>query len=190
MGTPRVAVLALQGDFERHARALGELGAEVTLARTAAEVRAASHLALPGGESTTMLLGLEQEPDLEAAIREHHAAGRPILATCAGVILIAREVRSPAQRSLGLLDVTVERNAYGRQVASFAETLKCPTLGAQPLEAVFIRAPVIRAVGPGVEVLASRETPVLVRAGHVIAATFHPELTADRRVHAAFLGDS
>ena len=185
---PTVAVLAVQGDFARHAAAIQECspGATVLAARTGKDIAQATHLVLPGGESTTMLKALAED-GLEEAIREHHASGRPILATCACAILLAREVRSPAQRSLGLLDATIERNAYGRQLASFVTTLACPALGPAPLEAVFIRAPILRAVGPGVEVLAERETPVLVRDRNVLAATFHPELTADRRVHAAFL---
>jgi 5'-phosphate synthase pdxT subunit len=180
------AVLAVQGDFAAHARALGEIGARPALARTAKEVLAASHLVLPGGESTTMLKFLARD-GLEEAIREFHASGRPIFATCAGVILLAREVRAPAQHSLGLLDVAVERNAYGRQLASFTAAIDCPAIGAAPLAAVFIRAPVIRATGPRVKVLATHETPVLVREGNVLAATFHPEMAADRRVQQLFL---
>jgi 5'-phosphate synthase pdxT subunit len=186
VGQGHVAVLAVQGDFERHRVALAEAGAQVALARTPKEVLSAARLVLPGGESTTLLRFLEGE-GLDEAIREFHASGRPILATCAGLILLAREVTHPAQRSLGLVDAAVERNAYGRQLQSFIAPLPCPALGEPPLEAVFIRAPVVRRVGPGVSVLARRDTPVLLRDGNVLAATFHPELSADRRVQCLFL---
>ena len=186
------AVLAIQGDFELHARALEAVGARPTLVRTPEALLGASHLVLPGGESTTYLKFFEFEPELEAAIREFHASGRPIFATCAGAILLAREVLSPAQRSLGLLDIAIERNAYGRQVASFTTPLACAAItewsqDPTPLDAVFIRAPIIRRTGPGVEVLAVRDTPVLVREGNVLAATFHPEAGADFRVQRYFL---
>lgn len=174
-----VGVLALQGDFAAHLAALPPGATEV---RTAAEVDALDALVLPGGESTTMLRLLEGT-DVEDAVRRLVARGGRVLATCAGAILVAKEVLRPSQRSFGLLDVTVERNAFGRQLDSFEATLE------PDYAAVFIRAPRIRRVGPGVEVLATwRGEPVLVRQGRVVAATFHPELTADRRVHALALG--
>jgi len=190
-GLPRVAestvaVLALQGDFERHVWALEMIGARAFPARTDKEIAGSTHLVLPGGESTTMLKLLAEE-GLEPAIVAYHASGRPMLATCAGVILLAREVRAPAQHSLGLLDVAVERNAYGRQLASFAAELSIEALGPRPFDALFIRAPIIRDAGPGVQILASHETPVVVRDRNVLAATFHPELTADHRLQEYFL---
>jgi 5'-phosphate synthase pdxT subunit len=180
--TSAVAVLALQGDFAAHAKRLAEMGITSFEARRPAQLDEASGLVLPGGESTTLWKFFESDP-WEEALRCFAASGRPILGTCAGAIVLAREVTNPAQRGLGLIDIAVERNAYGRQVDSFVAEVEAPTLGGA-LPAVFIRAPRIRAVGPGVEVLARhRGEPVLVRSGTVIAATFHPELTTDRRVH-------
>jgi 5'-phosphate synthase pdxT subunit len=139
-------------------------------------------LILPGGESTTLWKFFEMEPWEESLLR-FAASGRPILATCAGAIMLAKEVSNPPQRGLGLLDISVERNAYGRQVHSFVGEVDAPSLGGR-LAAVFIRAPRIRRTGPGVEVLATLHgEPVLVRSGNRIAATFHPELTEDTRVH-------
>ena len=177
-----VAVLALQGDFEAHRKVLYGLGIESFEAKRPADLDRASGLVVPGGESTTLWKFFESEP-WEDAIRGLAADGRPILGTCAGAIVLAREVTNPAQRGLGLLDIGVERNAYGRQLDSFVGSVDAPALGG-PLPAVFIRAPRIRRVGAGVEVLATlRGEPVLVRQGAVFAATFHPELTPDRRVH-------
>lgn len=174
-----VGVLALQGDFAAHLAALPPGATEV---RTAAEVDRLDALVLPGGESTTMLQLLEGT-GVEDAVRRLVARGGRVFGTCAGAILLAHEVTRPAQRSLGLLDVTVERNGFGRQLDSFEATLE------PDYAAVFIRAPRIRRIGPGVEVLARwRGEPVLVRQGRVVAATFHPELTPDRRVHALALG--
>ena len=184
-----VAVLALQGDFEAHRRALEEIGAASFEARRPADLEQASGLILPGGESTTLWKFFEAEP-WEAAFAAFAASGRPVLGTCAGAIVLAREVTNPAQRGLGLIDVTVERNAYGRQVDSFIGEVACPSLG-EPLSAVFIRAPRIRRTGPAVEVLARHaDEPVLVRQGNVVAATFHPELTADRRLHRLLFTDA
>lgn len=169
----RAGVLALQGDFAAHARALGG-AAEI---RTAAQVDALDLLVLPGGESTT-LLHLLAGSGIEEAARRLLARGGAIFGTCAGAILLAKHVTSPAQASWGLLDIDVERNAFGRQVDSFEAVLE------PDYAAVFIRAPRIRRVGPTVEVLARfRGEPVLVRQGRVLAATFHPELTDDRRVY-------
>ncbi len=184
----RCGVLALQGDFEAHARVLAALGREAVPVRTPGELDAVDALVIPGGESTTMLRLMAGE-GLGERLRSRALGGLPILATCAGVILLAREVHPP-QPSLALLDVVVRRNAYGRQVASAVVPVRlAPAMGEPPsMEGVFIRAPRIEAMGPGVEVLAWRdEDPVLVREGRLLAATFHPELTADTRVHRMFL---
>src|SRR5262245_51026323 len=181
-----IGVLALQGDFEAHAQVLRRLGAEVVEVRRAAQLEALNGLVLPGGESTTLLNLMEDEPWFPA-IRGLHGRGGTLLGTCAGAILLARQVSSPAQPSLGLLDAVVERNAYGRQVDSFETKLVAPALGG-PLSGVFIRAPRFRALGPGVEVLASLEgEPVLVQEGRVIAGTFHPELAGEGRLHRYFV---
>ena len=179
-----VAVLALQGDFEAHRRALDEIGVSSFEAKRPSELSDAEGLILPGGESTTLWKFFEMEP-WEEAFRVFAASGRPILGTCAGAIVLAREVENPPQKSLGLIDISVERNAYGRQVDSFIGEVSCPTLGAS-MPAVFIRAPKIRRAGPGVEILGLRgDEPVLARQGRIVAATFHPELTLDRRLHRA-----
>jgi pyridoxal 5'-phosphate synthase pdxT subunit len=183
----RIAVLALQGDFAAHRLRLTEMGLSSFEARKPGEFAGASGLVIPGGESTTLWKFFEGAP-WEEAIRDFAASGRPILGMCAGAIVLAREVTNPVQRSLGLIDVTVERNAYGRQVDSFVGDVDALELGGT-LPAVFIRAPRIRRVGPGVEVLATRESePVLVAQENVIAATFHPELTADTTVHELAFG--
>jgi 5'-phosphate synthase pdxT subunit len=178
----RIAVLALQGGFAAHGRRLAEIGLDSFEARKPEELDRAAGLVLPGGESTTLWKFFEAAP-WEEAIRGFAASGRPVLGTCAGAIVLAREVTNPPQKGLGVLDVAVERNAYGRQVDSFVGEVDAPSLGGK-LPAVFIRAPKIRRVGDGVEVLATREgEPVLVRQGNVVAATFHPELTPDTKVH-------
>lgn len=178
----RIAVLALQGGFAAHGRRLAEIGLDSFEARKPEELEDAAGLVLPGGESTTLWKFFESAP-WEDAIRRFAASGRPVLGTCAGAILLAREVTNPPQKGLGVLDVAVERNAYGRQVDSFVGEVEAPALGGN-LPAVFIRAPKIRRIGDGVEVLATREgEPVLVRQGNVVAATFHPELTPDTKVH-------
>jgi 5'-phosphate synthase pdxT subunit len=177
-----VAVLALQGDFEAHRRRLAQIGLASFEARRPRDLEAASGVVLPGGESTTLWKFFEKEP-WEEAFRAFARSGKPILGTCAGAIVLARAVSSPVQKGLGLLDIEVERNAYGRQADSFVGEVEAPSLGG-PLPAVFIRAPKIRKVGSGVEVLGKvGEDPVLVRQGSIVAATFHPELTADTRVH-------
>ena len=186
-----VGVLALQGDFARHRAALESLGVEVREVRRAEHLDGLAALFLPGGESTTMLRALAgnrlREP-LEAFVRE-----RPVFGTCAGVILLAREVEGALPvPPLGVLDVTVERNGYGRQVDSFSEPLEVPAVGGA-VNAVFIRAPRIRRVGSGVEVIARRGgrngagEPVGVRAGNLVGLCFHPELTPDRRLQRWFL---
>jgi 5'-phosphate synthase pdxT subunit len=177
-----IAVLALQGGFAVHRRKLAEMDLDSFEARRPEELEHAAGLVIPGGESTTFWKFFESAP-WEEAIRAFAAAERPILGTCAGAIVLALEVTNPAQRALGLIDMTVERNAYGRQADSFVGEVEAPQL-AGPLPAVFIRAPRIRRVGPDVEVLATRDSePVLVAHGNVIAATFHPELTPDTTVH-------
>jgi pyridoxal 5'-phosphate synthase pdxT subunit len=183
----RIGVLALQGDFVRHAAALARCGVEAVEVRRPEELVDVDGLIIPGGESTT-LLKLMDEWAFVPALEKFHAAGRPIFGTCAGLIVLAREVESPRQFSLGLIDVTVERNAYGRQRESF-EAQGTATLDgrAHPLEMVFIRAPRIRRVGAGVETLAEHHgEPVMARQGSVLVATFHPELTDDPAVHRYF----
>ncbi len=183
--TPRIGVLAIQGDYAAHGNALAEAGAEPAEVRTAKDLDSLDGLVLPGGESTTMLKFLERR-GLFDPLREFCLA-RPVFGTCAGAILLAREVRNPAQRSLGALDAVVERNAYGRQIDSTILTAPS-SLGGEPLEMVFIRAPRIARIGPDVEALAFRDgSPTLVRQGRVMAATFHPELSGDRRVHRHFV---
>ena len=184
-----VGVLALQGDFARHAEALARAGLESREIRRPEELAGVSGLVLPGGESTTYLKFFEREPGWREALREFAGSGRPVLATCAGLILLASRVENPAQASLGLLDVDVVRNAYGRQWDSFVGT--ATDAGGAAIEAVFIRAPKIARVGPSVEVLAREETdPVLVRSGNVFGATFHPELSEDPAVHRRIFGPS
>jgi len=183
----KIAVLALQGDFAAHARRLREIGLDSFEARKPEELERAAGLVVPGGESTTLWKFFESAP-WEDAIRRFAATGRPVLGTCAGAIVLAREVTHPAQKGMGLLDMTVERNAYGRQVDSFVGEVDAPDFG-RALPAVFIRAPRIRRVGPGVEVIATRSgEPVLVRQENVFAATFHPELTSDTTVHELAFG--
>lgn len=185
-GAPAVGVLALQGDFALHARALERLETPCRHVRTAADLDGLAGLILPGGESTAMLK-LMEGTGLEGALREFHVAGGALFGTCAGLILLAREVTGPEQRALGLLDTTVVRNGFGRQVDSF-ETDLAWTEDHVPVRGVFIRAPRIDRVGTGVRVLATfGGEPVLVREGRVLAATFHPELTEDTRLHRYFL---
>jgi 5'-phosphate synthase pdxT subunit len=182
---PRIGVLAIQGDYTAHAEALVETGAVPVEVRKREELSDLDGLILPGGESTTMLKFLERG-HLFDELRQF-CSSRPVFGTCAGAILLAREVRNPAQRSLGVLDAVVERNAYGRQLDSsilFSDS----KLPGEKLEMVFIRAPRIVEIGRGVEVLAHREgNPTLVRQANLMAATFHPELSPDRRVHRAFV---
>ncbi|MGD0347330.1 MAG: pyridoxal 5'-phosphate synthase glutaminase subunit PdxT [Terracidiphilus sp.] len=180
-----IGVLALQGDYEAHARAFANAGARTMLVRKPEELKGLDGLVLPGGESTTMLKFLEKHGFFDALGK--FISTTPCFATCAGCILVAREVLHPKQRSLGALDATVERNAYGRQIDSTILTLPTELPGG-PLEMVFIRSPRISRVGPGVKVLAQRDGfPVLVRQGHLLVATFHPEMTSDTRVQQLFL---
>jgi 5'-phosphate synthase pdxT subunit len=182
---PRIGVLAIQGDYAAHAAALTESGAEPSEVRKPEELAALDGLILPGGESTTMLKFLERHGFFEAL--EEFARKKPVFGTCAGAILLARKVQNPFQRSLGILDALVERNAYGRQIDSAIINAETELAGG-PLEMVFIRAPRIVSTGAEVQVLARRDgAPVLVRQGSVMAATFHPELSVDRRVHQLFV---
>ena len=182
---PRVGVLAIQGDYAAHAAALSEVGAEPCEVRKAVQLESLDGLILPGGESTTMLKFLEKHGFFEAL--EEFSKKKPVFGTCAGAILLAREVKNPVQRSLGILDAVVERNAYGRQIDSTILTAETELPGG-PLEMVFIRAPRIVSTGPDVQILGRRDDmPVLVRQGDVLAATFHPELSRDRRVHRLFV---
>ena len=168
-----VGVLALQGGFEAHAKALAALGADVREVRTPADLDGLDGLVIPGGESTTIMLGVERE-GLAEPLGEFVRSGRPVLGTCAGMIMLDRE-------HLGLLDVSVRRNAFGRQLASFEAELD---FDGEPLHAVFIRAPWVEAAGDGVEVLAEVDGhPVAVRQDNILAVAFHPELTDDARVH-------
>jgi 5'-phosphate synthase pdxT subunit len=179
--TGEFGVLALQGDFAAHKAAFAEAGVPAREVRRVSELPGLSGLLIPGGESTTLLNLMRDEPWFEA-LSELHAEGGVVAGTCAGAILLSREVR-PRQPSLALLDAVIERNAFGRQVDSFEATVDAPALGG-PLDAVFIRAPRFRALFPEVEVLARHEgEPVLVRQGNVVAATFHPELTRSRALH-------
>jgi pyridoxal 5'-phosphate synthase pdxT subunit len=183
----RIGVLALQGDFGLHARALEKCGVEAVEVRKPPELDEVDGLVMPGGESTT-LLKLMDAWDFVPALEKFHSEGKSIFGTCAGLIILAREVESPKQFSLGLIDVTVERNAYGRQRESFEAHGTAKLDGqAVPLEMFFIRAPRIRRVGPGVEVLAEHGgEPVMARQDRVLVATFHPELTDTTTVHQYF----
>ncbi|MGO9124049.1 MAG: pyridoxal 5'-phosphate synthase glutaminase subunit PdxT [Terriglobales bacterium] len=177
-----IGVLALQGDFDAHRKRLQELGAEVVLVRKPEQLDEIDGLVIPGGESSTFLklLGAEGFEKLKEFVRV-----KPTFGTCAGAILLANEVENPKQAGLGVLDVRIRRNAYGRQLES---SIREGKLEGSPIEMVFIRAPKIERVGPGVEVIATEgNDPVAVRQGRVMAATFHPELSDDTRVHQAFL---
>jgi 5'-phosphate synthase pdxT subunit len=186
----RVGVLAIQGDFAAHTATLREAGAEVCEVRKADELRQVDGLVIPGGESTTLLKFI-LNPDLGyiEAFQEFHQAGKPIFGTCAGLILVAKDVINPAQFSFGFIDVEVERNSYGRQKESFETVGEGYLEGtAKPLKMVFIRAPRITRLGTKVDLLATwHEEPVMARQGTILVATFHPELTGDLTVHRYFL---
>lgn len=180
-----IGVLALQGAYEAHARTLRELGAEPRLVRVPNELEGLDGLIMPGGESTTMLKFLERNGFFD--VLQEFVRKIPTFGTCAGAILLATDVQHPPQRSLGALPMTIERNAYGRQIDSTILETETSLPGG-PLEMVFIRAPRIRSAAPEIETLASRDGfPTLVRSGHLMAATFHPELSQDTRVHKLFL---
>jgi 5'-phosphate synthase pdxT subunit len=186
-GHKPTGILAIQGDFALHAKMLERISAPYRLVKHASELGEVGGLIMPGGESTTMLKFFANE-GMGAAIKEFVAAGRPVFGTCAGAILLAKEVLNPPQSRLGLLDITIERNAYGRQVDSSVRRGECPELSPRPVEMVFIRAPIIRRVGESVRVLGRCDgLPVLVEQANVLAATFHPELTEDETVHRYFV---
>jgi 5'-phosphate synthase pdxT subunit len=181
----RIGVLALQGDYDAHAQALRDVGAEPVLIRKPEHLADLDGLIIPGGESTTFLKFLERDGFLGSLA--DFVRHKPTFGTCAGCILLATEVTHPPQESLGVLNATVERNAYGRQIDSSIQTGDTKLTGG-PLEMVYIRAPRIVKTGPGVQVLAERDGfPVLIEQGHILAATFHPELSQDRRVHQRFI---
>ncbi len=176
----RIGVLALQGGFEAHEEMLRGLGAEVSEVRAPADLEELDGLVIPGGESTTIEMGIESE-GLGPAIHAHHESGRPVFGTCAGMIVCD-------DAHLGLIDATAQRNAFGRQLQSFEADLEVDGIGEEPLRAVFIRAPWVERVGAGVGVLATyRGHPVAIREGSVLACAFHPELTDDPRLHALFM---
>jgi 5'-phosphate synthase pdxT subunit len=176
----RIGVLAIQGDFEAHGRMLASLGATASEIRVPADLDGLDGVVIPGGESTTISMGMARD-GLDEAIRSRHEAGLPIFGSCAGMIVCDRD-------HLGLADYTCRRNAFGRQLQSFEEDLVIEGLGEEPIRAVFIRAPWVEEAGPGVEVLAEvRGHPVAVRDGNVLAVAFHAELTDDSRLHAAFM---
>lgn len=197
----RVGVLAVQGDFEAHARSLRRAGATPLLVKHPAQLAEIEALVLPGGESTTarkfLFEGGFAEGSFPDGIRELAGRGCPVLGTCAGAILLAREVTNNVaagivvpdpEPSLGLMDIAICRNAYGRQLSSFITRENTPAFPGDPLEMVFIRAPIIERVGAGARVLAQHQgSPVIVRQGNLLAATFHPELTEDSRIHRYFL---
>jgi 5'-phosphate synthase pdxT subunit len=177
---PRVGVLALQGDFEAHARVLSRLGATSREVRVAADLEGLDALIIPGGESTVMTLGIQRE-NLAQPLRDLAAAGTPVLGTCAGLIMLDRD-------HLGVLDLRTQRNAFGRQLRSFEADLDFKDVDGGPVHAVFIRAPWVAEHGPDVEILAAVDGhPVAVRKGNVLAVAFHPELTGEIRLHELLL---
>lgn len=176
----KIGVLAVQGGFAAHVEHLESVGATGVEVRTPADLEGLDGLILPGGESTTITMGIESA-GLGDPIKRHHEAGKPILGTCAGMIIADRD-------HLGLIDITTKRNAFGRQLASFEDDIDLKEIASGPVRGIFIRAPWVESIGEGVEVLAEvREHPVAVRQGTVTAISFHPELTEDNRVHAWFV---
>ncbi len=187
MGGRAIGVLAVQGDVEEHVRALERSGARAITVKSSSDLEEVAGLVVPGGESTTVMLLLERFGLVEPIV-ERVRAGMPFWGTCMGMIVAAHDVAGFEQKTLDLLDITVRRNAFGRQIASAEVALAIPALGAKLFPAIFIRAPWIERAGPGVEVLASHDGHgVFVRQGNAIGTSFHPELTADRRVHEYFI---
>jgi pyridoxal 5'-phosphate synthase pdxT subunit len=184
---PIIGVLALQGGVDAHLRALVVAGAAARPVKTVAAIDEVDALVIPGGESTTVGMLLERF-ELMEPVRRRIDAGMPVFGTCTGLILLAREIAGSPQPRIGRLDVSVQRNAYGRQVDSFEADVEVPSLGEKPIRGVFIRAPKIIRTGEGVEVLAQGDAgPLLVRQGALLAASFHPELTEDDRLHRLFV---
>lgn len=182
----KIGVLAIQGDFAAHKKMLERMGVKTVEVRNADQLAEVDGLIMPGGESTTMLKFLVEE-NLWKPISQYSQTGKPIFGTCAGAILLAREVKNPPQPSLNLIDIAIERNSYGRQVDSFITKVETRFTD-NAIEAVFIRAPKIQAIGQEVDVLATLENqPIFVRQNNVFAATFHPELTNDDRIHRLFI---
>jgi 5'-phosphate synthase pdxT subunit len=182
-----IGILAVQGDFAMHARMIERIGVQYKLVKHVDDLVGSDALILPGGETTTMLKFLT-ERKLGEAIKRFAKENKPVFGTCAGAILMATEVLNPEQEHLGLIDISVERNAYGRQVDSSVQQGECAEISDHPVEMVFIRAPIIRRVGKGVKILGrAGELPVLVEQGSLLAATFHPELTTDETIHRYFL---
>ncbi len=183
----RIGVLALQGAFREHRRTLESLGCGVVEVRKASDLEGIEGLIIPGGESTA-IGKLLQVDGLGEQIKELAKKDLPVFGTCAGMILVSKRIKNSQQYSLGLMDVTAQRNAFGRQVASFEADLDVPALGSQPLRGVFIRAPYIEEIAPNVGILAEYDGKVIfARQGNILASAFHPELTPDQRVHAYFL---
>jgi len=184
-----IGVLGLQGDFDAHRKMVEKIGAECRIVRHPEDLKAIDGLIIPGGESTT-ITRLLLRSKLATALRRFHRSGKPIFGTCAGMILLAKRiVNHPDQFRFGFIDIAIERNAYGRQIDSFEEDVRIPSLGSQPFHAVFIRAPKISQIGRNVETLAKNGAGhVLVRQGNVLVCSFHPELTDDTRIHEYFLG--
>ena len=180
VAAPTIGVLALQGDFEAHAKVLTELGAEARIVRVPADLEGLDGLVIPGGESTTITLGVERE-GLAEPLRELARSGTPVFGTCAGMIMLDRA-------PLGVLDIECRRNAFGRQIRSFEADLDIPGIAGPPVRAVFIRAPWVEVCGEDVEVLAAVDGhPVAVRQGNVLVISFHPEIAGETRLHELFL---
>ncbi|AJG40335.1 glutamine amidotransferase [Thermotoga sp. RQ7] len=183
----KIGVLGVQGDVREHVEALHKLGVETLIVKLPEHLDMVDGLILPGGESTTMIRILK-EMNMDERLVERINDGLPVFATCAGVILLAKRINNYKQEKLGVLDIAVERNAYGRQVESFETFIEIPAIGKDPFRAIFIRAPKIVETGKSVEILAYHEDdPVLVKEGKILASTFHPELTDDLRLHRYFL---
>lgn len=183
----RIGVLGLQGDFREHVETLRMMGVETLVVKLPEDLELIDGLIIPGGESTTMGR-IMVEVGLKEPLREKIEEGMPVFGTCAGMILLSKRVEGYEQPLLEVLDVEIERNAYGRQVESFEVDIEIPELGDRPFRAIFIRAPKIKKLGEGVEVLAEYDgDPVLVRQGNILASSFHPELTQDTRVHEYFM---
>jgi 5'-phosphate synthase pdxT subunit len=183
----KIGVLGVQGDVREHVETLHKLGVETLIVKLPEQLDMVDGLILPGGESTTMVRILK-EMDMVEKLVERINEGLPVFATCAGVILLAKRIENYSQEKLGVLDITVERNAYGRQVESFETFVEIPAVGKDPFRAIFIRAPRIVETGKNVEILATYDyDPVLVKEEKILACTFHPELTDDLRLHRYFL---